>query len=341
LGLLNVRGSLKNTWKLFYVSSHQSLSNHHNPETAQISNLHFEKLLDRGGDAMKGIILSGGRGTRLHPLTFAMSKQLLPVYDKPMIYYPLSTLMLAGIREILIISTPEDLPAFIHLLGDGIQWGLRFSYVEQDQPRGLADAFRVGAKFIGNDSSCLILGDNIFFGSGLAEILHRSANLSQGARIFAYSVRAPQRYGVVEFDDEGKVLSLEEKPAKPKSSYAVPGIYFYDSHVVELAAKMQPSRRGELEITDLNRQYLKRGNLRVQELGRGIAWLDAGTHESLLQSANFVQAVQERQGLMISCPEEIAYRMGYINKAQLLELAKKLKSNSYGQYLYQLADGKN
>ena len=289
---------------------------------------------------MKGIILAGGRGTRLHPLTLAMSKQLLPVYDKPMIYYPLSILMLAGIREILIISTPEDLPIFRRLLGDGIQWGLRFSYIEQDQPRGLADAFRVGAEFIAGESSCLILGDNIFFGSGLPEILRRSATLTEGARIFAYPVRDPERYGVVEFDGEGKVLSLEEKPAKPKSNHAVPGIYFYDSSVVELAANMQSSSRGELEITDLNRLYLERGDLSVEELGRGIAWLDAGTHEALLQSASFVQAVQERQGLMISCPEEIAYRMGFIDRSQLLALAETLKSNAYGQYLNQLANEK-
>ena len=290
---------------------------------------------------MKGIILAGGRGTRLHPLTLAMSKQLLPVYDKPMIYYPLSILMLAGIREILIISTPEDLPIFRRLLGDGIQWGLRFNYIEQDQPRGLADAFRVGAEFIAGESSCLILGDNIFFGSGLPEILRRSATLTEGACIFAYPVRDPERYGVVEFDDEGKVLSLEEKPAKPKSNHAVPGIYFYDSSVVELAANMQSSSRGELEITDLNRLYLERGDLSVEELGRGIAWLDAGTHEALLQSASFVQAVQERQGLMISCPEEIAYRMGFIDRSQLLALAETLKSNAYGQYLNQLANEKH
>jgi glucose-1-phosphate thymidylyltransferase len=289
---------------------------------------------------MKGIILAGGRGTRLHPMTLATSKQLLPVYDKPMIYYPLSILMLAGIREILIISTPEDLPIFRRLLGDGIQWGLRFSYSEQDQPRGLADAFRVGAEFIADESSCLILGDNIFFGSGLPEILRRASKITEGARIFAYPVRDPERYGVVEFDDEGKVLSLEEKPAEPKSNHAVPGIYFYDSSVVKLAANMQPSSRGELEITDLNRLYLERGDLSVEELGRGIAWLDAGTHEALLQSASFVQAVQERQGLMISCPEEIAYRMGFIDRLQLLELAENLKSNAYGQYLNQLANEK-
>jgi glucose-1-phosphate thymidylyltransferase len=289
---------------------------------------------------MKGIILAGGRGTRLHPLTLASSKQLLPVYDKPMIYYPLSMLMLAGICEILVISTPEDLPAYRRLLGDGKQWGLRFSYAEQDQPRGLADAFRVGAGFIDGQPSCLILGDNIFFGSRISDILRRSASLTEGALIFAYSVRDPERYGVVEFDDEGRVLSLEEKPAVPKSTYAVPGIYFYDSKVVELAAAMKPSIRGELEITDLNRLYLQEGNLRVEDLGRGIAWLDAGTPESLHQSASFVQAVQERQGLMISCPEEIAYRRGFIDREQLLRLAESLQSNAYGQYLSRLANEK-
>jgi len=287
---------------------------------------------------MKGIILAGGRGTRLHPLTLAASKQLLPVYDKPMIYYPLSMLMLAGIREILIISTPEDLPTFRRLLGDGSQWGLSFSYVEQDQPRGLADAFRVGAKFIGNDSSCLILGDNIFFGHGLPEVLRRASKLTEGACVFAYAVRDPERYGVVEFDDEGKVLSLEEKPAKPKSHFAVPGIYFYDSNVVELAANMRPSKRGGLEITDLNRLYLESGKLRVEVLGRGVAWLDAGTHESLLQSSSFVQAVQERQGLMISCPEEIAYHMGFITADQLRALALAMADNGYGIYLKSLLD---
>jgi glucose-1-phosphate thymidylyltransferase len=255
-----------------------------------------------------------------------------------MVYYPLSMLMLAGIREILLISTPEDLPNFQRLLGDGSQWGLSFSYVEQDQPRGLADAFRVGADFIGGDSSCLILGDNIFFGHGLPEMLRRAAALQKGALIFAYAVRDPERYGVVDFDADGLVLSLEEKPAKPKSNYAVPGIYFYDPRVVELAANLQPSKRGELEITDLNRLYLERGELRVDILGRGVAWLDAGTHESLLQSAGFVQAVQERQGMMISCPEEIAYRMGYIREDQLRELVSGMASNAYADYLRRLLE---
>ncbi|MFZ5880368.1 MAG: glucose-1-phosphate thymidylyltransferase RfbA [Chloroflexota bacterium] len=287
---------------------------------------------------MKGIILAGGRGTRLNPLTLVMSKQLLPVYDKPMVYYPLSMLMLAGIREILVISTPEDLPNFQRLLEDGSQWGLRFSYVEQDQPRGLADAFRVGADFIGGDSACLILGDNIFFGHGLPEMLRRAAALKAGALIFAYAVRDPERYGVVEFDSDGLVLSLEEKPTQPKSNFAVPGIYFYDSKVVELAANLQPSKRGELEITDLNRLYLERGELHVDTLGRGVAWLDAGTHESLLQSAGFVQAVQERQGMMISCPEEIAYRMGYINEEQLREQVGRMANNGYTDYLRRLLE---
>ncbi|PKN92539.1 MAG: glucose-1-phosphate thymidylyltransferase [Chloroflexi bacterium HGW-Chloroflexi-6] len=289
---------------------------------------------------MKGIILAGGNGTRLHPLTLSTSKQLLPVYDKPMIYYPLSMLMLAGIRDILVISTPYDLPAFRHLLGSGEQWGLQFQYAEQDQPRGLADAFRVGAKFIDGQPSCLILGDNIFFGNGLPEILRRSAGLTEGARIFAYPVRDPQRYGIVEFDHRGKVLSLEEKPAQPRSHFAIPGIYFYDQQVVEMAANLKPSARGELEITDINRLYLEREQLDVEELGRGYAWLDAGTHESLLQAATFIQAVQERQGMMISCPEEIAYRLGFIEKAQLVELAERLKNNSYGRYLELLASGK-
>lgn len=289
---------------------------------------------------MKGIILAGGRGTRLHPLTIAVSKQLLPVYDKPMVYYPLSMLMLAGIRDILVISTPEDLPLFRHLLGDGRQWGLQFSYAEQDQPRGLADAFRVGAEFVGNNSVCLILGDNIFFGHGIPEILRRAAKLTKGARIFAYPVRDPERYGVVEFDAEGKVLSIEEKPKKPRSNFAIPGIYFYDSKVIELAANLEPSDRGEIEITDLNRLYLDQEQLRVDVMGRGFAWLDAGTHESLLQASTFVQAVEERQGMMISCPEEIAYRMGFIDKTQLRKLAKSMNQNSYGLYLERLVSGK-
>jgi len=288
---------------------------------------------------MKGIILAGGRGTRLHPLTLAVSKQILPVYDKPMVYYPLSMLMLAGIRDILVISTPEDLPLFKTLLKDGSQWGMEFSYAEQDKPRGLADAFRVGAEFVENEPACLILGDNIFFGHGLPEILRRAAKLQEGAIVFAYSVHDPERYGVVEFDVEGKVLSLEEKPKQPKSHYAVPGIYFYDSQVVEMAANLQPSARGELEITDLNHIYLDKGQLRVEVLGRGTAWLDAGTHESLLQASTFIQAVEDRQGMMISCPEEIAYRMGYIDQAQLQVLADELKNNSYGQYLERLASG--
>ncbi len=287
---------------------------------------------------MKGIILAGGRGTRLHPLTLPISKQLLPVYDKPMIYYPLSMLMLAGIREILVISTPEDLPLFQRLLKDGSQWGLCFSYAEQDQPRGLADAFRVGASFIGGEPSCLILGDNIFFGGGLTGLLEHAAALQEGALIFAYPVRDPERYGVVEFDAAGRVLSLAEKPKKPRSSFAVPGIYFYDAHVVDLAAGLQPSVRGELEITDLNRLYLEMGQLRVQALGRGVAWLDAGTHESLLQSASFVQAVQERQGLMIACPEEIAYSRGYLSAEQLRSLATSMTENNYATYLRRLAD---
>ncbi len=286
---------------------------------------------------MKGIILAGGRGTRLHPLTLAASKQLLPVYDKPMIYYPLSMLMLAGIREILIISTPEDLPIFRRMFGSGEQWGLQFSYAEQDQPRGLADAFRVGADFVGQDSVCLILGGNIFFGQGIPEILSRASRLEHGAIVFAYPVRDPQRYGAVEFDDAGRALSLEEKPKNPRSNYAVPGIYFYDSQVVQLAADLQPSPRGELEITDLNRIYLQQGYLQVEGFGRGIAWLDAGTHESLLQASNFVQAVQERQGLMISSPEEIAYRRGFITQEQLRALALSI-NNAYGEHLLRVAN---
>jgi glucose-1-phosphate thymidylyltransferase len=288
---------------------------------------------------MKGIILAGGRGTRLHPLTLTVSKQLLPVYDKPMVYYPLSMLMLAGLRNILVISTPEDLPLFRHLLGDGEQWGLKFTYAEQDQPRGLSDAFRVGAEFIREEPACLILGDNIFFGHSLPEILQRAAMLKEGALIFAYPVRDPERYGVVEFDSDGKVLNIEEKPQKPRSHYAIPGIYFYDSQVVEIAANLKPSTRGEIEITDLNRLYLEQEQLRVEVLGRGYAWLDAGTHESLLQASTFIQAVEDRQGMMISCPEEIAFRRGYISRQQLHKLAERMNKNSYGQYLERLADG--
>ena len=287
---------------------------------------------------MKGIILAGGKGTRLSPLTQVISKQLLPVYDKPMVYYPLSMLMLADIREILVISSPEDLPAFKRLLGDGSQWGLQFVYEEQPSPRGLADAFIVGEKFIDNDPVCLILGDNIFFGTGLPEKLRQAARLEHGATIFAYPVRDPQHYGVVEFDKNGKAISLEEKPDHPKSHYAVPGLYFYDSKVVSMAKALKPSQRGEIEITDLNRTYLERAELNVQQLGRGTAWLDAGTHESLLQAANFIQAVEERQGIMIACLEEIAHLKGYITREQLLAASRVYEGNMYGQYLQRLAE---
>jgi glucose-1-phosphate thymidylyltransferase len=287
---------------------------------------------------MKGIILAGGIGTRLHPITLAVSKQLLPVYDKPMVYYPLSMLMLAGMREILVISTSEDVPLFRRLLGDGKKWGMHFNYAEQTVPRGLADAFLVGEEFIDGKPACLILGDNIFFGHGLPGQLRQAAELKKGGLIFAYPVRDPQRYGVVEFDGLGCAISLEEKPDKPRSSFAVPGLYFYDQRVVSIAKALKPSTRGELEITDLNKVYLEMGELQVQQLGRGIAWLDAGTHESLLQAANFIQAVQDRQGIMISCPEEIAYRKGFISREALVEIARSYKNNAIGEYLLRLTE---
>jgi len=286
---------------------------------------------------MKGIILAGGKGTRLYPLTLSVSKQLLPVYDKPMIYYPLSMLMLANIREILIITTPEDQSQYKRLLGDGAKWGLSFDYAIQKEPRGLADAFIVGEKFIGDQAVALILGDNIFYGQGLPTILRTVASRESGATIFAYPVNDPERYGVVEFDENGNALSLEEKPQKPRSSFAIPGIYFYDNRVVEFAKALKPSARGEIEITDLNKTYMGKGELFVQRLGRGIAWLDAGMHHSLLQASNFVQAVEERQGMMISCPEEIAFRMGFISSSNLVRLAETFNGNRYGQYLNRLA----
>ncbi|HBB95733.1 MAG TPA: glucose-1-phosphate thymidylyltransferase [Blastocatellia bacterium] len=287
---------------------------------------------------MKGIILAGGRGSRLFPLTITTSKQLLPVYNKPMIYYPLSLLMLAGIREVLIITMPEDAPSYQKLLSDGKSWGMRFSYAEQEHPRGLADAFLVGSNFVGNEPVCLILGDNIFFGHGLSEQLEAAAQLNSGALIFAYAVRDPERYGVVDFDERGVALSIEEKPIKPSSNYAVPGLYFYDGSVVERARNLEPSSRGELEITDLNKSYLESRELRVEVIGRGVAWLDAGTHESLLQASNFVQTIEERQGLMISSPEEIAFRAGYITRDELRILAHGLGDTSYAKYLSALLD---
>ena len=286
---------------------------------------------------MKGIILAGGSGTRLHPLTLAISKQLLPVYNKPMIYYPLSMLMLAGIKDILIINTPEDAPAFEKLLRDGSQWGIRFSYATQSEPRGLADAFLVGAEFVGSNPVCLILGDNIFFGHGLPEKLKLAAQLTEGALVFAYPVKDPERYGVIEFDEQGRALNIEEKPKHPRSNFAVPGIYFYDGTVVEKARNLKPSARGEIEITDLNKLYLTEKQLRVEQMGRGVAWLDAGTHESLMQAASFVQAVEERQGMMISCPEEIAYRLELVSQDQLKRLAYSLSNTSYAKYLLELS----
>ncbi|MED5465417.1 MAG: glucose-1-phosphate thymidylyltransferase RfbA [Myxococcota bacterium] len=293
---------------------------------------------------MKGIILAGGSGTRLHPLTKVMSKQLMPIYDKPMIYYPLSTLMLSGIRDILLISTPEDLPNYEKLLGDGQSLGITITYAEQPKPEGLAQAFLIGADFIGDSPVALILGDNLFYGHGLSHLLQsavKELQTSRGARIFGYYVRDPERYGVAEFDSKGKVISLEEKPDTPKSNYAVPGLYFYDNKVVNIARGLKPSSRGELEITDVNRTYLREDELHTTVFSRGIAWLDTGTHESLLQACNFVEAVESRQGLKIGCPEEVAYRMGYIDREQLKELGRKLQKSAYGQYLLQLAHQDN
>jgi glucose-1-phosphate thymidylyltransferase len=287
---------------------------------------------------MKGIILAGGSGSRLYPITLGVSKQLLPVYDKPMIYYPLSVLMLAGIRDVLIISTPIDLPFFRRLLGDGSRLGLRFDYAEQPRPDGLAQAFIIGREFIGRDTVCLILGDNIFYGPGLSKWLKAAVGLTSGGLIFGYPVKDPERYGVVEFDADRRVIGIEEKPARPKSNYAVPGLYFYDNDVVEIATGLKPSGRGELEITDVNLAYLRRGDLRVEPLGRGFAWLDTGTHEALQQAASYVQAIQDRQGLKIACIEEIAYRLGYIDRGQLKALAAACCKNDYGRYLLDIAD---